>query len=283
MIIFIFFFGAALGSFINVLAVRYDPEHFVFSPSIIGGRSHCPHCKKTLRWFELVPLLSFIFQLGRCRGCARRISFQYPLVEIAAGLICVFVPMRLHFLFLPSTFYLPLSILWIAVFLTLLLIVLIDTRLYLIPDEANVFIGVAGFAITAFMALYSHGATGSFLGEYAHLFGFPENAWANHVLAALAAGFLFALIIGVTRGKGMGMGDLKLVVPLGLAFGWPDIFLVIALGFVIGAIYGIYAIVSRNKNFKSAVPFGPFLALGAALVFFFGYDVIRAYAHLFGP
>src|SRR3989344_2404324 len=94
--ILLFIFGAVLGSFINVLAVRYDPERFIFDSKVIGGRSYCPHCRKTLRWFELVPLMSFLFQRGQCLGCGRRISFQYPLVEIVAGLICVFVPMRLE-------------------------------------------------------------------------------------------------------------------------------------------------------------------------------------------
>ncbi len=294
----LFVFGAALGSFINVLALRYDPERFILNPRIMGGRSRCPHCKKTLRWFELVPIFSFIFQRGRCRKCGVGISMQYPIVEIVSGLICVLVPMRLESIFsfgnsdwIPTfagmtlgnaIFYFLLSIIWVLIFLTLLLIVLIDLRLYIIPDEANIFLGFLGLLTIFFIESNGGAIHSSFLGAYAMLFGFPQNAWVNHILAALLGGGLFALIIGATRGRGMGVGDLKLIVPLGLIFGWPDILIVISLGFIIGAVFGVCAIVAGGKTLKSAVPFGPFLAIAAGLIFFFGYDLIQLYARLFG-
>lgn len=285
----LFIFGAALGSFINVLAVRYDPRHFVFDASIIGGRSRCPQCKATLRWFELLPIVSFLFQRGRCLRCGCRISIQYPLVELFAGLICVFVPLRIQNIFFSpaSGFQLPVSgfifpALWILVFLTLLLIVLIDKRLYVIPDEANIFLGFMGVLITIFIAPHSGIAHNSFVGFYARVFGFPENVWINHIFAATIAGVFFASIIGITRGRGMGMGDLKLVIPLGLIFGWPDIAFIIGLGFIIGAVYGVSAIIVGKKNLKSAVPFGPFLASAAAIIFFWGSGVIDAYMRALG-
>ncbi len=287
----LFIFGAALGSFINVLAVRYDPQHFILDARSIGGRSHCPQCKKTLRWFELVPLLSFFLQRGRCRQCGCPISFQYPLVELFAGLICVLVPLRIasYFPCVFSSGHEPFAIcyflpaLWVAVFLALLLIVLIDMKLYIIPDEANIFLGFMGVAVTAFIGLQGGSMTqSSFVGSYAQTFGSLGGVWMNHILAAALAGVLFALIIGITRGKGMGMGDLKLVVPLGLIFGWPDILIIIALSFVVGALYGVCAMTLGKKNLKSAVPFGPFLALASAIVFFWGYEVIDVYMRVLG-
>ena len=84
--IVLFAFGIAIGSFLNVISIRYNPDKFLFSLKNLRGRSHCPHCKKTLRWYELAPLFSFLIQGGRCRGCATKISWQYSIVEFLTGL-----------------------------------------------------------------------------------------------------------------------------------------------------------------------------------------------------
>src|SRR5581483_8885445 len=94
-IVCLFVFGLAIGSFLNVVALRYDGNRFVLDPKAIGGRSHCPHCKKTLQWYELIPLASFAIQRGKCRGCGVRIGFRYPFVEFLSGLIFALVPLRL--------------------------------------------------------------------------------------------------------------------------------------------------------------------------------------------
>lgn len=95
MIFFVLFvFGLVIGSFLNVVSLRYDGGRFIFDPRVIGGRSHCPHCKKTLRWFELVPLASFLAQGGRCRSCKAKLSIQYPIVELLYGATFVLVPWR---------------------------------------------------------------------------------------------------------------------------------------------------------------------------------------------
>ncbi len=88
----LFVFGLAIGSFLNVVALRYDGERSLFDAGPVSGRSYCPHCGRTLRWFELVPLVSFIMQGAKCRRCHAPISFQYPLVELISGLVFVFVP-----------------------------------------------------------------------------------------------------------------------------------------------------------------------------------------------
>jgi prepilin signal peptidase PulO-like enzyme (type II secretory pathway) len=242
----LFFLGLALGSFLHVLASRYDPERFILTRETLGGRSYCPGCRKTLAWYELVPLVSFLIQLGKCRSCGAKISWSYFFVELASGLIVLLAP--------------PL---WAAVFLILLLVTLIDIRLQMIPDELSAVLVALGIWITS-------------------MSGFGIAVWMDHLGAALGAAAFFALLIAITRGRGMGWGDVKLVFALGLIFGWLQTLLLVALAFVIGAIVGLALIAIHSKNMKSALPFGPFLALSAAIVFFFGQSLADIYLRLLG-
>ncbi|OGY98322.1 MAG: hypothetical protein A3A43_00810 [Candidatus Liptonbacteria bacterium RIFCSPLOWO2_01_FULL_56_20] len=285
--VILFFFGAALGSFLNVIAVRYDPDSFLLSRRVVGGRSHCPFCRRHLRWFELIPVVSFLIQRGRCRTCGHGLSIQYLVVEVLTGAIFVVVPLylRTHFFLLFSTFSPALfaiqAALWIAVFVALLLLALVDIRLMLIPDEINVFLGAAGL-IALFAAPPIHSVTqGSFLRSYALLFGVAGPPWANHIMGAFLAAAFFGAFVALSRGKWMGFGDVKFGAALGFLFGWPDIALVLGSAFVLGSLVGIVALGRREKTMKSLLPFGPFLALGAAAVFFFGYEIVHWYFTLF--
>jgi leader peptidase (prepilin peptidase)/N-methyltransferase len=254
MLIILFAFGLAIGSFLNVVAMRYDGEHFLFSTKLIGGRSHCEQCKKTLRWFELVPLFSFVVQGGRCRRCKTRLSIQYPIVELLSGIIFLAVPLAIPVVLVAA--------LWIVVFEALLVMALIDIRLGIIPDEINIFLGVIGVLLLLVPTPLDAGAV------------------LIKIISALGAGIFFALLIAVTRGKGMGMGDLKLAIPLGLLFGWPEISLVLMAAFVIGAVVGMIAVARGTNSMKGTLPFGPFLALGAVTAFFWGASVIGWYLSL---
>ncbi|MEK7192499.1 MAG: prepilin peptidase [Patescibacteria group bacterium] len=229
----LFLFGLAIGSFLYVIASRYRKEG-------IGGRSHCPQCGKILAWHELVPLASFLIQRGKCRHCAHRLSWRYPASEILAGLILTLIPWQFGF----STE----SALWILALLILLLIAFIDLRLSIIPDGLNVSLGLIG---VRFLAV--HG--------YNNAIGFGVGA------------LIFGLIIAATKGKGMGMGDLKLAAVLGLIFGWPKILLIIMAAFLVGGIWAAGVLLLKHKSLKDAIPFGPFLAIASAFVLFFG-DVI---------
>ena len=275
--IWLFVLGLAIGSFINVLSLRYDPDKFLLNTKVMGGRSFCPHCRNKLNWFELVPLLSFIWLRGRCRTCKTKLSFQYPIVELASGLIFVLVPLITP----PTTHYSLLATFYVAVFATLLLISLIDIRLKLIPDEANIFIALLGIPIIFLIKTNFSLTDGSFLGSYAGIFGFRESIWLNHGLALLFGAVFFLILILITRGRGMGMGDLKLAAALGLVFGWPDIILITALSFILGSIFSLPSLITRKKGMKSFLPFGPFLALASLVVYFFGYDLMRLYFQLF--
>ena len=274
MFFILFIFGLAVGSFINVISLRFQPGQRL----LVSGRSHCPHCQKQLNWYELIPVLSFIIQKGRCRSCHQKISFQYPIIEILSGLIFVFVPYTLYPI--PYT----LSIIWIFIFLLFLLLSIIDFRHYIIPDSLNLLLGILGVILIIFKSLNPkfYILNSSLMGYYSSLFTFSNNIWINHLFGLVFAAFVFWLIIFLSRGRGMGWGDFKLACSLGLIFGWPDILMVFILSFLLGGLSGIILIILKKKRLKEAVPFGPFLVLGAALTFFVGFQILNFYFKAFG-
>jgi leader peptidase (prepilin peptidase)/N-methyltransferase len=278
---FLFVFGIVIGSFLNVVSMRYDGEHFVLDPKVIGGRSHCPYCGKTLRWFELIPLFSFFIQGGHCRRCKAKLSFQYPTVEFISGLIFMLVPLRLAALTNGSLLILFIAALWTLVFLILLLMSVIDIRIGIVPDELNIALGVAAVILGISLTVSPDGS-GSLMGSLGNMFGLTGNLWASRVMGAVFGFVFFEFLILVTRGKGIGMGDVKLALPLGLLFGWPDIIPVIMYAFILGALVGIFLIISKKTTMKGALPFGPFLAFGAAFIFFCGLPMAQWYLHLIG-
>jgi leader peptidase (prepilin peptidase)/N-methyltransferase len=300
----LFIFGLAIGSFLNVVALRYDGERFVLSPRTIGGRSHCPHCKKTLQWYELIPLVSWIVQRGRCRNCKAKLGWHYPLVELLSAAIFVAIPLRFSLVpYFAGVFgsgapiagnaagaavphlaaFAALSAIWIIAFEIFLLVAYIDIRLTIIPDELNIALAVVALAEIVLFA-HAFGGTGnpSFFGAYAAVFGLQANVWINHLIAAVAGVAFFGAIVAVTRGRGMGMGDVKFALPLGLLFGWPDILIIAMMAFVIGGVYGLIAITAGKKTMKSAVPFGPFLVAASTVAFFAGSALFNWYFHMLG-
>jgi len=286
--VFLFVFGLLVGSFINVVTLRYQPGRKLFDFKILGGRSHCPACGQKLNWYELAPIFSFLIQKRRCRRCGEKISWQYPLVEILSGIIFVAVPW--HFFNLQSitqlpNYQLPITIIWILIFLLFLILAVIDFRHYLIPDEINLSLAILGIILIIFQSSIFQS---SFLGHYSLLFDFPllsslsSSIWLNHIFAVVLAMLIFGAIIVFTRGKAMGWGDFKLAGALGLVFGWPDVIMVIALSFIVGTISVIPLLIKGAKGMKDVVPFGPFLAVAAVLVFSFGFQIVDGYFKLFG-
>jgi prepilin signal peptidase PulO-like enzyme (type II secretory pathway) len=284
----LFILGAAFGSFLNVLSLRYDPDRFLFARSSIGGRSHCPHCRRTLQAHELIPLISFLFLRGRCRTCGKKLSLQYPIVEALCGVLFLLIGRKIY---LESIFLFPgahetdlilILALYLLIFAGLLLMALIDRVWQIIPDELTVILAVLGVFLLALSASSFEAYGASFVGSYAPLFGFREwGIVVNRIIGSLiAGGFLLALYI-VTRGRGIGFGDVKLSFALGLIFGWPDVLLLHLFAFILGSVYGIAAIL-KGKGMKSLLPFGPFLALGALVVFLWGREVLDFYFSLFG-
>lgn len=293
---FLFIFGLLIGSFLNVVSLRYRPNQRLLDLKIIGGRSKCPDCHKALKWYELIPFVSFLIQAGKCRACGYRISLQYPIVEAISGLIFVFVPLSLIKLFpyiLHSKFYILVISAWILIFILFLLFSIIDFRLSIIPDQINLSLAVLGIVLMILQTTdYGLQTTGSFIGHYASLFEFNliNNSIinnlitliVNHLFAALAALAFFGGIILLSRGKAMGWGDFKLAGALGLIFGWPDILIITVLSFIVGSVFATPFLISGRKKMKDAIPFGPFLATSSALAFFFGFQIMDGYFRLFG-
>lgn len=301
----LFVFGLVLGSFFNVVSLRYKPGQKLFGKKVISGRSKCLHCHKKLAWYELIPLFSFIWQRGRCRVCRRKLLLQYPLVEFLSGLIFAGIPYYLiNFQFSStlrlgyrlsigtifnsqlinqlSAYQLIIIAIWILIFLLFLLLSIIDFRQSVIPDEINlllVFLGLILLGLTVNYHKFDPVSSPS-LGSYAIIFGLRDNIFINYFFAVLLGAAIFGAIIVLSRGRGMGWGDLKLIAGMGLIFGWPEIILILALSFISGAVFSIPLLTSGRKDIKDAVPFGPFLVTGATLTFFFGYQIMRFYFQL---
>jgi prepilin signal peptidase PulO-like enzyme (type II secretory pathway) len=285
---FLFFFGAIFGSFLNVVALRYRADRFVFSPRVIGGRSCCTSCRRVLSWYELVPVFSFCILRGTCRTCHATLSPQYVLTELINGVLFVSIPWFLS----TSTAtayghdsFLLVSIFWIIVFEILFLITLIDIRLYIIPDELTVALLLLGVFFCWWFLLPmppDSFALFSSFSPYALVFGFSQSLFINRLVALCSLGGLFLFIYVITRGQGIGFGDVKLSIAIALLFGWPDALLIGAFSFVIGAGFGLFQMVRHRASLRSSIAFGPFLALATLLSFFFGGTLLSSYFSLFG-
>ena len=255
--IFIFTFGLCIGSFLNVVICRIEKEE-----GFVKGRSYCPHCKHTLSWADLVPVFSFIFLGGKCRYCHKKISVQYPLVEMLTGLVFLLI-FNLSYpgvLFTDAFSILSgLNLLFLLyVFSSLIIIFIYDLKYFLIPDQV-----LFPAIIVAF--LYRLLQTGTI--------------W-NFVFAVLLASGFFLSIFLISKGKWMGFGDVKLAILLGLLLGFPNILTGLFLSFAFGAIIGIILILLSKNGLKSEVPFAPFLIAGTFAAMFFGDIIIQWYAHI---
>ena len=236
--------GAMLGSFLNVCILRWPAEQSVVSP-----RSRCPGCGQLITWYDNIPIVSWLLLRGRCRRCGTGISIQYPLVEMGTALIWGLLAWRYGF---------SAETLSGAVFGTILLgIAMTDAREYIIPDEFSLGGLVVGIAL-------------SFLG------GFPAVLQA---LAGAATGFLLLWGLGVVGSKlakkeAMGGGDIKMMAMVGAFVGWKGVFLTVFLGAVTGTlVFGPLSLMGKEK----LVPFGIFLAIGAAITWLAGPEIIAWY------
>ncbi len=280
--VILFLFGIVIGSFLNVVTMRYELLGSIVATKKIGGRSHCPKCKTTLRWYELLPIFSFILQGRKCRHCDYRLSWQYPTVELLTGVLTAAIPLFLYrqlgVAFMtasgdPLIWFYAFCALWLIAAYTFLVLSIIDLKYTIIPDAANILLGILGLGVVAIKWIYAPllAYHGSFLGSYSSFLPVSDAAlWVQALVSAGVGAVLFGGIITLTRGRGMGLGDLKLVVPIGLLLGWPDTVLALAGSFVIGAFVSVFLMLFGRKSFRDGVPFGPFLAVSVFVVMFFG-------------
>jgi len=245
--LFIFIFGLSVGSFLNVVICRLETKE-----TIISNRSYCPQCRAVLKWYDLIPVLSFLFQKRRCRYCKKKISWQYPVVEIATGLLFLLI-FNLQFTIFDLIYY-------FIIISFLIIIFVYDLKHYIIPNK----IVYPGIVISL---LYL-------------LFVIQDSFFLYFLSAFIASGFFLALVL-VSKGKWMGLGDVKLAFLMGLILGWPNIFLALFLSFLSGAVIGVGLIFFGKKGFKSQIPFGPFLAGSTILVMFYNLYLIDLAQTLF--
>ena len=222
--------GLAVGSFVNVLIDRLPKGQ-----SVVWGRSRCDFCKKTLRWYELIPIVSFVMQKGRCRRCRKKISWQYPIVEVVTAVGFVLLLQGQAF---DAHQGLALGGAWL-IFSSLLVMFVADLKYQIIPDSM-IIVGIIG------------------------VLGVIGILWENILTGAGAAAF-FLLLYFITRGRGMGLGDVKLAFLLGLLLGYPGIIVGLYAAFLTGAGVGVILMIAKRKTWKSRVAFGPFLILGAVI------------------
>ncbi len=292
--VLLFIFGTAIGSFLNVLIFRYAPDRKLFDLKRLGGRSHCLYCGHELGALELVPILSFLFQGGKCRVCGHRLSVQYPIVEVLSGAVFAGIPLFLNFFYVKSgvlfaafglpVWYYLLALAWVIVFLVWLTMVVIDLRHYVIPNELNLLLVLLGVVIVFLNVHYGSALfpfRQSFLEQYQLVFSPFQDILANHLLGSAFGAALFGLLVFVSRGRGMGLGDVKLAAVAGFLLGWPDIALATMLSFILGGLFSLVLIALHKKTMRDRIPFAPFMVLGFILTVFFGAAVITGYFHLF--
>ncbi len=243
--VFVFIFGLALGSFLNVVINRLGSDK-----SALKGRSVCPHCRAVIAWYDNIPLISFAILGARCRSCHQKISWQYPLVELGTAIALVLLYFRFDIM---PTFW------GYALFTAFLIIIFVyDLKTYLILDRVSV--PAMGIACIVSILL-GRDVVSLLLG------------------ATLGAGF-FAAQFFLSGGTWVGDGDIRLGAVMGLMLGWQLLLVALFIAYVIGAAVGIVLLASRRKQASSQVPFGPFLTLATFVTLLYGQELLTWYVNV---
>lgn len=260
--IIIFLFGTIIGSFLNVVIFRFNTQKG------LGGRSACANCNKVLEPHELIPVVSFVLQGGKCKKCKSKISLQYPIIELLSGLIFALLFLKLHYVFNISYSNFTFLLVYFAYLLSVLLVIAVyDTKHKIIPNSLSYV-----FSLVAFLGLF-------FVTPY----GFsPHLPSLGQILSGPFLATPFILISLLSQGKWMGLGDGKLALGMGFMLGLSSGVAAMLLAFWSGAIVSIFVLLSRAKgyNMNSAIPFAPFMIFGLVVAFFFNID-LSVVAHWF--
>lgn len=243
----VFVFGSLIGSFLNVCIYRIPEKQSIVSPP-----SSCPSCGRGIRFYDNIPVLSFILLRGRCRNCNFPISIKYPFVEFLGAVFSLLLYMRFG---LSVEFFV-----YGVLTMVLITITFIDLAHRIIPDVISLPMIVIGFLATVAMSYPA-----LFDGV---LFSFTGIVVGGGVL--MGVGLLYHMITGT---EGMGGGDVKLLAMVGAFFGWKGVAFTLFAGSTLGAVIGVASMVVFGKDAKYALPFGPFLAIGTLVYLFLG-DVI---------
>lgn len=249
-LIYIFIFGTLIGSFLNVVVYRLPREESLNFPP-----SHCPACNTRLKFYDLVPILSYLVLRGKCRSCGEKISLRYPMVEVSTGLL---------FLWTAYIFGMSVETLqYISVIGLMIPIFLIDFEHSIIPDRLNF-----GIFMTALITLLIKINTGNT----------QWSALQDRGFGLLLGGGFFLFIAIVTKGA-MGGGDIKLMAALGFLFGVSNTFVLMFFSFIIGGVFSLFLILLKFKKRKDYIPFGPFICLSAFITIFWGNQILQWYLY----
>ena len=251
MFIFIFLFGIIIGSFLNVCIYRIPRGE-----SIVYLSSHCPNCSTPLQWHDLIPILSYILQGGKCKYCREPISIQYPMVELLNGIL---------YLILYYKFSATINFAFYAIIFSVLIIIsFIDLHHQIILDCLNIIIFITSiiYKILRF-----------------RLYNISPNI-VNSLLGLIISAGIF-LLISIVYNGGLGGGDIKLIGVLGFILGIKMILLNIFLSFILGAIISIFLLLFKIKGKKDPIPFGPFICIAFMITIIFGENIIVWYVSKF--
>lgn len=294
MLALIFILGLTIGSFINALEYRIEEK------KSIKGRSFCPNCKHQLAWYDLVPVLSFIFLRGKCRHCGKKISWQYPIVELLGGLSFVAVAVKA---WIPAFAGMTMGgagmtggglttegmidvivraqsrTLTMAIIALLCLFFIIFCLLLVgLHDQKTSYV-LSGYVYAAIVAALVH-LLASYTGTWE-----VKELWAYfmpNVLAALTAMAPFAILYFVSKGAWMGAGDIEIAALLGFLLGWPNFLVALYFAFIVGSVWGLVKIyLLKNAGLKSEIPFAPFLLGGILFAFLFAEQLTPLYVRMF--
>jgi prepilin signal peptidase PulO-like enzyme (type II secretory pathway) len=286
---FVFVAGTFIGSFLNVISDR-----LISGEPIINDRSHCDKCKKPLDPQNLIPVISFLWQKGRCTNCHTKLSWFYPISEVLTGLLFAYA---FHF----SNIFKMRPYFWLFIFLAYLLIIfshyivliLTDSKYQLVPD---VVVYSAIFTVIFFTLLFeikdlyiyytklNADSFGKYLleaGIFKDQLLFVGKKYLLTVVSTAAIAFFFWFLVKITKERGMGYGDIGLGILIGLFNGFPLNMLAVFLGFLFGSVISLFLILFQRKTIKDTIAFGPFLLLGSIVALGWGEFLIRWYLSIF--
>jgi len=249
-LLFVFLIGAIAGSFLNVCIYRL-PRH----ESIVFPASHCPHCGEPIKFYDNIPLVSYVILRGKCRNCKQNISGRYPIIETISGLLAIAIVIKygltLH------------SLLLLLLVFSLIIVTFVDLDFQIIPDILSIPGIIAGIGASFFI---------------------PTISWIDSILGILAGGgFLFIIAVTykwLTNRDGMGGGDIKLLAMVGAWLGWKAVPFILLISSFIGALIGSISLLLAKKSLRYKIPFGPFISIAAVIYLFFGPEIINWYINL---
>ena len=253
-LVFAFLYGMILGSFTNVCIYRIPANISLWTPP-----STCPVCNNLIKWYDNIPVLSYIILGGKCRKCKTQISMQYPMVEMFTG-------------FLVALIYLKIGLSYDMIFLPLIVVMLItiaaiDYKTMIIPNGTVIALAIIGGLYTISRLIFPT--------EFV-----LQITWIEALIGFFAASLPLFLVAVLSKG-GMGGGDIKLMAAAGLFLGWKYILVAMIVGSLIGAIISLTLIVLKIKKRKDMIPFGPFLCIGILIAAAVGPELVQWYTGIF--